>query len=177
MAKFCTGCGKELSDGLMFCTGCGTKVPEGAPAESTSQAEAVKEEIPPAAEVIKEPVAVQAQPAPQPAPQIDERYAPVNTSYFFWMQLVFALPFIGWIICIICAFAPKNESKKHFARAILIWGIVGLIITAIVVGISLALGVMVGGIVNEALPELEEFTSQLPDVTSAMETFTSSIPQ
>ncbi len=93
------------------------------------------------------------------------------------MQLVFALPFIGWIICIICAFAPKNESKKHFARAILIWGIVGLIITAVVVGISLALGVMVGGIVNEALPKLEEFTSQLPDVTSAMETFTSSIPQ
>ena len=173
MAKFCTGCGMELTDGLMFCTGCGTKVPEGAPAE----APAVKEEIPAEEKVVKEPVAVQAQPAPQPTPQIDERYAPVNTSYFFWMQLVFALPFIGWIICIICAFAPKNESKKHFARAILIWGIVGLIITAIVVGISLALGVMVGGIVNEALPELEEFTSQLPDVTSAMETFTSSIPQ
>ena len=93
------------------------------------------------------------------------------------MQLVFALPFIGWIICLICSFAGKNESKKHFARAILIWMIVALVITAIIAGISVALGVMVGGIVNEALPELESFTSQLPDINSAMEALTSSIPQ
>ena len=173
MAKFCTGCGMELQEGIAFCTNCGAKAPEAPAPQPTPQPTPQ-----PAPQPTPQPTPQPApQPTPQPAPQIDERYAPVNTSYFFWMQLVFALPFIGWIICIICAFAPKNESKKHFARAILIWGIVGLIITAVVVGISLALGVMVGGIVNEALPELEEFTSQLPDVTSAMETFTSSIPQ
>ena len=61
MAKFCTGCGMELTDGLMFCTGCGTKVPEGAPAE----APAVKEEIPAEEKVVKEPVTVQAQPEQQ----------------------------------------------------------------------------------------------------------------
>ena len=77
MAKFCTGCGMELTDGLMFCTGCGTKVPEGAPAESTSQAEAVKEEIPPAAEVIKEPVAVQAEPQQQ---QLQQQYIPPQNT-------------------------------------------------------------------------------------------------
>ena len=61
MAKFCTGCGMELTDGLMFCTGCGTKVPEGAPAE----APAVKEEITAEEKVVKEPVMVQAQPEQQ----------------------------------------------------------------------------------------------------------------
>ena len=27
MAKFCTGCGKEIPDGVTFCTECGTKAP------------------------------------------------------------------------------------------------------------------------------------------------------
>ena len=174
MAKFCTGCGKELADGLMFCTGCGTKVPEGAPAESTSQAEAVKEEIPPAAEVIKEPVAVQAEPQQQ---QLQQQYIPpqqqpppqqtaytppmqalqqaenhsASTAHFFWMMLVYALPLIGWIICIVMAFAPKNESKKHFARAILIWGIVGIVISII----GLIILSLLGGGIAEILSEIQ----------------------
>ena len=161
MAKFCTGCGKELSDGLMFCTGCGTKVPEDAPAE----APAVKEEIPAEEKVVKEPVMVQAQPEQQQQyiPPQQQQYTPpmqalqqaenhsASTAHFFWMMLVYALPLIGWIICIIMAFAPKNESKKHFARAILIWGIVGIVISII----GLIILSLLGGGIAEILSEIQ----------------------
>ena len=161
MAKFCTGCGMELTDGLMFCTGCGTKVPEGAPAE----APAVKEEIPAEEKVVKEPVMVQAQPEQQQQyiPPQQTAYTPpmqalqqaenhsASTAHFFWMMLVYALPLIGWIICIIMAFAPKNESKKHFARAILIWGIVGIVISII----GLIILSLLGGGIAEILSEIQ----------------------
>ncbi len=169
MAKFCTGCGKELADGLMFCTGCGAKVREGAPAEAS----AVKEEIPVQAEVIKEPVIVQEQPkqyippqqaqqTPQqpPQPQQKTQQPPMqavqqtennsaSTAHFFWMMLVYSLPLIGWLICVIMAFAPKNESKKHFARAILIWGIVGIVISIIGLIIMSLLGGGISSILSE----------------------------
>lgn len=161
MAKFCTGCGMELTDGLMFCTGCGTKVPEGAPAE----APAVKEEIPAEEKVVKEPVTVQAQPEQQQQyiPPHQTAYTPpmqalqqaenhsASTAHFFWMMLVYALPLIGWIICIVMAFAPKNESKKHFARAILIWGIVGIVISII----GLIILSLLGGGIAEILSEIQ----------------------
>ncbi len=149
MAKFCTGCGKELADGLMFCTDCGTKVPEG----TSSQADAVKEEIPAKAEVIKEPVIVQAQPVQQQPKQIiqpTENHS-ASTAHFFWMMLVYSLPLIGWLICIIMAFAPKNESKKHFARAILIWCIVGIVISII----TLIIMSVLGGGIAEILSEIQ----------------------
>lgn len=159
MAKFCTGCGKELADGLMFCTGCGTKVPEGSPAET----ETVKEEIPAQAEVIKEPVTVQEQPQqyippqqaqqntqqpPMQASQPAENHS-ASTTHFFWMILVYSLPLIGWLICVIMAFAPNNESKKHFARAILIWGIVGIVISIIGLIIMSLLGGGISSILSE----------------------------
>ena len=161
MAKFCTGCGMELTDGLMFCTGCGTKVPEDAPVE----APAVKEEIPAEEKVVKEPVMVQAQPEQQQQyiPPQQQQYTPpmqalqqaenhsASTAHFFWMMLVYALPLIGWIICIIMAFAPKNESKKHFARAILIWGIVGIVISII----GLIILSLLGGGIAEILSEIQ----------------------
>ncbi len=160
MAKFCTGCGKALADGLMFCTECGTKAAEGAPA----QADTVKEEAV-AAEVKQEPVIVAAQPQ-QPVAQPQQQYIPpqqppaqgaqqtenhsASTAHFFWMMLVYSLPLIGWLICIIMAFAPKNESKKHFARAILIWAIVGIVFSVI----GLILMSLLGGSIAELLSEI-----------------------
>ncbi len=158
MAKFCTGCGMELNDGLMFCTSCGTKVPEGVPAE----VDVVKEEIRAAAEVKQEQVPIQEQPPqqqyippqqhtpPSQAIQPAENHS-ASTAHFFWMMLVYALPLIGWLICIIMAFAPKNESKKHFARAILIWGIVGIVISII----GLITMSLLGGGIAEILSEIQ----------------------
>lgn len=165
MAKFCTGCGKELPDGLMFCTGCGTKVPEGAPAE----APAVKEEIPAEEKVVKEPVMVQAQPEQQqqyippqqqPPPQqtaytppplpreiLDSdikgtKYEPISAWGFIGIMLLMCIPIVGILLVIIWACGGcRKLCKRSLARATLIMAAIGLVI-------SLIIGIAAGGFIN-----------------------------
>ncbi len=164
MAKFCTGCGMELTDGLMFCTGCGTKVPEGAPAE----APAVKEEIPAEEKAVKEPVTVQAQPeqqqqyippqqqppqqtayTPPPLPReiLDSdikgtKYEPISAWGFIGIMLLMCIPIVGILLVIIWACGGcRKLCKRSLARATLIMAAIGLVI-------SLIIGIAAGGFIN-----------------------------
>jgi hypothetical protein len=38
-----------------------------------------------------------------------------------WMQLVTAIPVIGWIMILVWAFVGENESRKNYYKAILAW--------------------------------------------------------
>lgn len=58
-------------------------------------------------------------------------------------MFLYALPVIGFLVCLIMGFAAKNKNLKHFARAILIWVLVGLIISAI---ISIAVYFLIGSL-------------------------------
>ena len=72
-----------------------------------------------------------AQPQPNYYSQSPEDYAQnavVTTGAFFGLNLLFSLPAIGWIICLIMAFAPKNKNIKNFARSKLIWIAIGIIL-------------------------------------------------
>lgn len=149
MARFCSECGNPIADGFLFCSQCGTKavddvapVVEAAPVVETPVAEAPVVEDPvvetPLVEepfVYTEPetpyVPQYADPEPAPVPT----YKAVSTGAYFWLLLLFSIPVIGFISCIIFSFAPKNASLKHFARAILIWMLICLIVTGICVGI------------------------------------------
>lgn len=103
MAVFCTNCGAEIEAGAVFCTVCGTKAPAEAPTEKQAPAPATP---------------MQGAPAQQP----------VSMGTFFGLQLLFAIPVIGWIVCIIMTFAPKNQTLKNYARAMLIWIVIGLLL-------------------------------------------------
>ena len=156
MAKFCTGCGREIADGVAFCTECGTKAPADTPqeaqrpqetaAEQTAQAPNPQTAAQPAPEAPGEQAAPaqtaytpppQTEPARQqqtytqpvcqsPAPASESKV--VGTGWFFGMMLLFAIPVIGWLVCLITALAAKNENKKHFAKAG-IWCILELAMT------------------------------------------------
>ena len=124
MAKFCTECGKEIAAGVAFCTECGTKAPAdpvSATTETVTEAKDTKVETP----VVHTPPA-QSYPAQQtythPAP--DPTSKVVGTGAYFGLMLLFAIPIIGQIACLIMAFAPKNKNIKHFARAQLIWTVI-----------------------------------------------------
>ena len=136
MAKFCTECGKEIPAGVAFCTECGTKAPaDPVPTETQTVTEAAtaKEETP----VVHTTPAqnnYQAQQTYTPVPAADPTNKVVGTGAYFGLMLLFALPIIGFIACIIMCFAPKNKNLKHFARANLIWAIIGLIIAGLVIG-------------------------------------------
>ena len=134
MAKFCTECGKEIAAGVAFCTECGTKAPADpatATTETVTEAKDTKVETP----VVHTPPAqsyqaqqTYTQPAPDPTSKV------VGTGAYFGLMLLFAIPIIGQIACLIMAFAPKNKNIKHFARAMLIWTVIGIIIAALVIG-------------------------------------------
>ena len=134
MAKFCTECGKEIAQGVAFCTECGTKAPADpatATTETVTEAKDTKVETP----VVHTPPAqsyqaqqTYTQPAPDPTSKV------VGTGAYFGLMLLFAIPIIGQIACLIMAFAPKNKNIKHFARAQLIWMVIGIIIAALVIG-------------------------------------------
>ena len=135
MAKFCTECGKEIADGVAFCTECGTKAPADpvtATTETVTEAKETKVETP----VVHTPPAqshqaqqTYTQPAPDPASKV------VGTGAYFGLMLLFAIPIIGQIACLIMAFAPKNKNIKHFARAQLIWMVIAIVLIGILVAL------------------------------------------
>ena len=55
----------------------------------------------------------------------------VGTGAFFGLIFLFAIPVIGWLACLIMAFASKNKNIKHYARAMLIWIVIGLVFAVI----------------------------------------------
>lgn len=146
MAKFCTECGSTMPENSMFCTECGAKadpVPNPEPAP-------VFHPVPPSTPPQPAPFhAPTPQPVPQPAAPEPEAKA-VSTGTFFGLMFLFALPVVGWILCLILAFAPKNKNLKHFARANLIWLLIGLILTAL-------LAVAVNALINTVTPYVEQF--------------------
>ena len=180
MAKFCTECGKEIRDGIAFCTECGTKAPAEPeinaiqPASEAEQPEQPPVATPAASIQPQQPpvvvpvapvqpqqapvaaaVAVQTSPIPQPvmAPVAsDPTNKTVSTAAYFWLMLLFAIPVIGWLICLIMAFAPKNKNLKHFARAILIWGLVA----AVLIGILTALIALLSNTIMDYISQITD---------------------
>ncbi len=132
MAKFCTNCGKEISDGIAFCTECGTPAPAEKP---KSQDEKTPEAPPPQQTYQLQPQQTYQQPVYAPPAVMQDakpkggRHGVVGTGAFFGLMLLFSIPVIGWIACIIMAFAPKNENIKHYAKAMLIWIIIGIVLS------------------------------------------------
>ena len=143
MAKFCTECGKEIADGVSFCTECGTKAPAdpvSATTETVTEVKETKVETPAvhtpsaqnnyqAQQTYTAPQTAYAPPAPDPTSKV------VGTGAYFGLMLLFAIPIIGQIACLIMAFAPKNKNIKHFARAQLIWMVIAIVLIGILVAL------------------------------------------
>lgn len=133
MPNFCTKCGKEIENGKAFCSACGApvKIVENVQ-ESNSFADSSQRDAPP-----QSPINQTTSNFTSSNVEQTERYDAVKTGYYFWMMFLYAIPIIGWLICIITIFVAKNKSKKNFSKAMLIWLIIGLIFSLI---ISLVIG-------------------------------------
>ncbi len=67
---------------------------------------------------------------------------------FFGLILLFSIPVIGLIACLIFMFAPKKKSMKNYARATMVWLALQIVSTILIVSILLTV------IGNLALPSL-----------------------
>ncbi len=150
MAQFCTNCGAELREGMAFCTECGAK----AAAAPEPQAPVWGE---PQANTWTQPVQTAPPPPAAPAAPVIPTEEPVGTGTFFWLMLLFALPVIGQLACIILCFVPKRKSLRSFARATLIWFVIALIL-------SLLLGLAAKALISAAAPYFEQLTAELGEM-------------
>ena len=89
----------------------------------------------------------------------------VGTGGYFFLMLLFAIPVIGWLACILLALAAKNPSLKNFARAKLVWLVIGLILA-----ILATLGLILFGqqLVNLANSAFGTNLSGLSDLWNAL---------
>ena len=141
MARFCTECGAKLKDGAAFCSECGAKVPAGkqpgaapeTPPQTQAQPAAAEQQTYQPRQTYTVPVST------PPAVQ------PVSTAYYFWMMLLFAIPVIGLIVCLVTAFSGEDASRKNFSRAALIWILVAIVLSIIV---AIAIAAVGGSIMN-----------------------------
>ena len=150
MSKFCTECGAELRDGIAFCTNCGAKAEQDIP---TPQ---VMPEMQPSTRPAPRRAAP---PAPQAKAEIPADKT-VSTGTFFGLMFLFSLPILGWLICLIMAFASKNKNIKHFARAMLIWLIIALVVGALI-------GLAINALINSITPYLEQAMGELGQIGSS----------
>ena len=141
MARFCTECGAKLKDGAAFCSECGTKVPAGkqpgaapeTPPQTQAQPAAAEQQTYQPRQTYTVPIST------PPAVQ------PVSTAYYFWMMLLFAIPVVGLIVCLVTAFSGEDASRKNFSRAVLIWILVAIVLSIIV---AIAIAAVGGSIMN-----------------------------
>jgi len=68
-------------------------------------------------------------------PQIPDEYKPISPLGYLGYDLLFCLPFIGFIIVIIMAFAPANKNVKNFARSFILAFLIAVIAVIILVAI------------------------------------------
>ena len=72
---------------------------------------------------------------------------PISMWGYFGLQILFALPVVGWVFAIVFSFASPNVNVRNFARSyfcvLIIVAILALIL--MITGGSLALAGLIGG--------------------------------
>ena len=74
------------------------------------------------------PPANQPQPGSEQKPPYGTRYSVMGVGSYIGSTIVISIPVIGWLFCLIWAFAAKNQNKRNYMRMVLIFWLVALII-------------------------------------------------
>ena len=69
--------------------------------------------------------------------KMPEKYRPLGAWKYFWLNVLFSIPVIGFIFLIIFACSGKNINRRSYARSFFCGLIIGLIVLAVVVVIAI----------------------------------------
>ena len=162
MARFCTECGKEIADGVAFCTECGTKLEANEPKPVSAPPPVTQ--APPVAQVNTQPS--------YSLPVADNQNKVISTGLYIGLMILFAVPILGFIACIIMAFTAKNKNIKNYARATLIWMIIAFVLLAILFAIASVLANTLTDYINQMTDgqfgDFGNFFSEFNDIKDSM---------
>jgi hypothetical protein len=79
----------------------------------------------------------------------------ISTGGYFLTLLLFSIPLIGWIACIIMAFASGNRNRRNLSRAMLIFLVIGLILSVVM---YFVMGWIVEAVMEVAQPYVSAYT-------------------
>lgn len=126
----CSKCGAVSGNDAVFCAECGAKLGQEIP----------KVQIPvPPIPPIPQPVNLRVPPMPAKK-EIPGEYKPLSAWAYVGWQLLFGLPFVGFVLLIVMSFAPRNKNLKSFARSYWCMALIAFAVTLIAVLIIVAAG-------------------------------------
>lgn len=67
---------------------------------------------------------------------LEGEYRPISMWGYFGWEIVYAIPLIGWIICVGQAFCANNYNLRNFARSQFCWLIIWLICVCVLAGLG-----------------------------------------
>lgn len=132
--EYCKNCGTQVAEGVKFCTSCGSAINK----EATVDGAATP--MPPQAVPILNkttPSSVQpVQATPSSVKPTSEVYKeePISTGGYFGIFFLMMIPLLNLLMLILwaCGGCRKN-NKRNFARAALLWAVIGIVISGLVV--------------------------------------------
>ena len=90
--------------------------------------------------------------------QCPKDYRPVSTGVFFWCGLLCVLPVIGLLFTLIFSLFPINKNFKNFARAILAWYVIAIIVFLI---FAIVVTLVMGQSIADYIWPFEQFFDQI----------------
>lgn len=68
---------------------------------------------------------------------IPDSYTPISMWGYFAYTFLFAIPVIGWILCICFAFMANNHNLRNFARSQFCWLIIYVFVLCLLAGLGI----------------------------------------
>lgn len=131
----CPVCGSPLEDGAKFCTVCGTSITgESAPKTAPQPQMNVQ----------------------QNTAAIADQYRPVSPWGYFGLNILFAIPIVGFICLLVFTFSNKNINRRNYARSYWCALLVAIIVSVVVFAVAYATGA-----INEVSTAIEKYFSNV----------------
>lgn len=140
----CPKCNAEIPDSSKFCLSCGSAINKAGEPESPNPnytQQNLQQPYQQSAPGYNQPAYQQPIPPYPQQPYIPEEYRPIGMWGYFGYELLFAIPFVGFILLIVFSFAASNKNLRNFARSYFCVLIIVLVIIAILLATGSGLAV------------------------------------